>query len=95
VETIKGTAMKTVIGKAAAIMALAIASVPALANTVTITYLYDQAGRVTAAYYSNGVCITYDYDAAGNRLTKKIQNTTPTTQPKWGSETYGCFRWST
>ena len=87
--------MRTVLRHAATMAALAFTSVPAIADTVTITYLYDPAGRITAAYYSNGVCITYAYDAAGNRTEKRVQAITPTAQPKWGSETYGCFRWST
>lgn len=87
--------MRTVLRHATTMLALAFASAPAIADTVTITYLYDPAGRVTAAYYSNGVCITYAYDATGNRTEKKVQTTTPGTPPKWGSETYGCFRWST
>ncbi|MGQ0532183.1 MAG: RHS repeat domain-containing protein, partial [Caulobacteraceae bacterium] len=33
----------------------------------TVTYTYDELGRVKTATYSNGQTITYTYDAAGNR----------------------------
>lgn len=38
-----------------------------LAFAGSVTYEYDNLGRVTKATYSNGVVITYTYDAAGNR----------------------------
>jgi len=75
-------------------LALALATTPAIADTVTITYLYDPAGRVTTAIYSSGICISYAYDATGNRIEKKVETTVPSAQPKWGSSTYGCFKWS-
>lgn len=33
----------------------------------TVTYTYDDLGRVKTVTYSNGATITYDYDPAGNR----------------------------
>ncbi len=33
----------------------------------TVTYTYDELGRLRTASYSNGQVITYTYDAAGNR----------------------------
>lgn len=35
----------------------------------TVTYTYDELGRVKTVVYSNGATITYEYDAAGNRTT--------------------------
>ncbi|WP_217999680.1 RHS repeat domain-containing protein [Thauera butanivorans] len=43
-------------------------SMPVLAGSVS--YTYDQLGRVKTATYSNGVVITYTYDAAGNRVSQ-------------------------
>ncbi len=45
---------------AAAILAAA----PAAAD---VQYVYDSAGRLWKAIYSNGITIEYRYDAAGNR----------------------------
>jgi YD repeat-containing protein len=33
----------------------------------SVTYTYDNLGRMKTATYSNGVFITYNYDALGNR----------------------------
>ncbi|ENW93029.1 hypothetical protein F904_02972 [Acinetobacter dispersus] len=35
----------------------------------SVSYTYDNLGRVTKVTYSNGKSITYSYDAAGNRIT--------------------------
>lgn len=43
-------------------------SMPVLAGSVS--YTYDQLGRVKTVTYSNGVVITYTYDAAGNRVSQ-------------------------
>jgi YD repeat-containing protein len=43
---------------------------PAIAGTVS--YQYDQLGRLTRAEYSDGSVIEYTYDAVGNRLSMKV-----------------------
>jgi YD repeat-containing protein len=45
----------------------ALAASPAFGETVT--YTYDELGRVKTVTYNNGQVITYNYDAAGNRTT--------------------------
>jgi YD repeat-containing protein len=39
----------------------------------TITYIYDDAGRLIRAAYSDGTVISYAYDAAGNLLTRIVE----------------------
>lgn len=39
----------------------------------TVTYTYDEAGRLTKADYGRGKSITYTYDEAGNLLEQKTQ----------------------
>lgn len=39
----------------------------------TITYSYDDAGRLSTAGYDNGVLQRYSYDAAGNLLTQPVE----------------------
>ncbi|MBB3650102.1 uncharacterized protein RhaS with RHS repeats [Rhizobium sp. BK619] len=70
--------------------ALVIASA-AQADTATTKYSYDADGRLTTALYDNGLCIQYSYDANGNRTA--VQTSTPTTPPRWGSGSWGCFDW--
>ncbi len=43
---------------------------PAVAGSVT--YVYDDAGRLTKAKYDNGKVIEYTYDKAGNLLEQKV-----------------------
>ena len=38
----------------------------------TVSYQYDQLGRLTRADYSDGSVIEYTYDAVGNRLSMKV-----------------------
>lgn len=38
----------------------------------TVTYIYDDAGRLTKAKYDNGKTIEYTYDKAGNLLDQKV-----------------------
>jgi len=37
-----------------------------------VTYIYDDAGRLTKAKYDNGKTIEYTYDKAGNLLEQKV-----------------------
>ncbi|MBI3990370.1 MAG: RHS repeat protein [candidate division NC10 bacterium] len=39
-----------------------------LLDAGTVTYTYDEAGRLIRADYGDGRAITYTYDAAGNLL---------------------------
>jgi len=48
------------------------------AQTRTIIYTYDDAGRLVGADYGGGYVITYTYDAAGNLLSRVIIVPTPT-----------------
>lgn len=41
----------------------------------TISYTYDDAGRLIKAAYGNGKAIEYHYDNAGNLLSKKVTQT--------------------
>lgn len=83
----QGAKLWTVIAAAS----MVIASV-AQADTATTQYSYDANGRLTSALYDNGLCIQYSYDANGNRTA--VQTSTPTTPPRWGSGSWGCFVWS-
>lgn len=38
------------------------------ATTGTVTYTYDEAGRLVGVDYGNGATIAYTYDAGGNLL---------------------------
>ncbi|ATQ44039.1 RHS repeat domain-containing protein [Caulobacter mirabilis] len=51
---------------------------PAHAN---VQYVYDSAGRLWKAIYSNGIVIEYRYDAAGNRTQIITYPGTPTPPP--------------
>ena len=48
---------------------------PGLAGT--ITYTYDDAGRLIRVDYGGGVSIIYTYDPAGNLLERQVQGGTP------------------
>ena len=39
----------------------------------TVTYTYDDAGRLIKAAYGDGTTISYAYDAAGNLLTRIVE----------------------
>jgi uncharacterized protein RhaS with RHS repeats len=52
------------------------------AQTRTITYTYDAAGRLVGADYGESQGITYTYDAAGNLLQREVYRAeTPTPTP--------------
>lgn len=53
-----------------ATVAVAAASVSVIgvsAHAGTVSYTYDELGRLKTVTYSTGVTITYSYDANGNR----------------------------
>jgi len=61
----------------------------------TVTYSYDEQGRVTAASYSDGTTIVYAYDPSGNRTSTVVNSggcTTlwSSTAPTWGAPTLWC-----
>jgi YD repeat-containing protein len=70
------------VGLAACVMA---AAAPAAAD---VQYIYDSAGRLSRAIYSNGITIEYRYDAAGNRtqiVTTNVPNSSPVAVNDTGS----------
>jgi YD repeat-containing protein len=42
----------------------------------TVTYAYDDAGRLVVADYGEGKGVTYTYDAAGNLLRREATGVT-------------------
>jgi uncharacterized protein (TIGR03437 family) len=44
----------------------------------TVTYKYDDSGRLTSATYGNGAVVTYTYDKAGNLLSRSVPGAAPT-----------------
>ncbi len=40
---------------------------------VTISYAYDEVGRLVGAEYNDGTSISYEYDSNGNMLSRKVQ----------------------
>ncbi|MCK4244623.1 MAG: RHS repeat protein, partial [Candidatus Omnitrophica bacterium] len=59
---------------------------PAIAGTVT--YDYDNAGRLVKADYGEGTAIEYSYDNAGNLLERKITGEGPVPFFDTGPGTY-------
>jgi len=53
------------------LLAPAIIASPLAGGAVTITYTYDNAGRLTRADYGDSASITYTYDANGNLLLRE------------------------
>lgn len=64
------------------------------AATASVTYTYDQLGRVTTALYDNGTCTAYTYDANGNRTAQSFVTSGTPASPVWGSGVWGCFPWT-
>ena len=75
------------------ILASLILCVGITAYADTVSYTYDDAGRLISATYSNGAAIQYSYDAAGNITAvtvtpapnaqqKKKNNPAPAAKPK-------------
>ena len=75
------------------IVMLAVASPIFLAGPAsagTISYSYDQLGRLTSAAYPNGALIRYNYDKNGNRTTYVVTGSTnpvPSGTPPVGQAT--------
>ena len=70
--------------------------VPLLANgsTASVTYTYDQLGRINTALYDSGICIAYAYDSSGNRTVQTITTSGSPVLSVWGFGVWGCFPWS-
>lgn len=63
---------------------VSLALVPGLVNSETVTYDYDEIGRLKKATYGDGRSTTYTIDPAGNRLnvtTTPAPDTTPPSAP--------------
>ena len=60
--------MQKLVKMGAAIFLILCLGWPLSAAAGTVTYSYDQAGRLTGVNYANGKIICYTYDAMGNIL---------------------------
>jgi YD repeat-containing protein len=60
----------------------------------SVSYYYDNIGRISAVRYENNVCVRYIYDASGNRLSQIITLPSDPNTPVWGTGSWGCFSWS-
>ena len=78
----------------ATLLLISLGAVSADATTASVTYSYDQLGRVTTAIYDNGTCVAYSYDANGNRTAQTITASGTPVSPVWGSGVWGCFPWT-
>jgi len=63
----------------------------AIAANGSVTYTYDELGRVITASYDTGVIVIYTYDSNGNRLSQIINVNTST--GTWGSFNWGAANW--
>lgn len=57
----------------------------------SVTYTYDNLGRLATAAYDSGVTITYAYDINGNRMVQAI--TTNGSAGVWGTLVWGSGTW--
>jgi hypothetical protein len=61
----------------------------------SVSYGYDQVGRVTSAAYDNGLCVVYTYDANGNRTAQSYSMSSGAASQNWGSGVWGCYlKWT-
>ncbi|TCU67439.1 RHS repeat protein [Bradyrhizobium sp. R2.2-H] len=61
----------------------------------SVSYGYDQVGRVTSAAYNNGLCIVYTYDANGNRTAQSYSMSSGPASQNWGAGVWGCYlKWT-
>jgi YD repeat-containing protein len=59
--------------KLRAVLSLLILCVCGATSASTVTYIYDDAGRLINADYGNERSISYTYDANGNLLSRKVK----------------------
>lgn len=69
------------------------AALPGAAGA-SVTYGYDQLGRVNTALYDNGVCVVYAYDKNGNRTAQTNTSGGAPGTATWGTGSWGCFSWT-
>lgn len=65
---------------------LAILTITGSVWAATISYSYDQAGRLIKAAYSTGLVIEYSYDPAGNLLQRTVTVNTAQAETGHGSQ---------
>ena len=63
-------------------------------SDASVSFTYDQLGRVTTALYDNGACIAYSYDASSNRTSQTNTVSAAPESPIWGAGVWGCFVWT-
>lgn len=64
------------------------------ASTISVIYTYDIMGRVATALYSNNICVVYIYDGNGNRTSQIFNTSSGPGTATWGSDAWGCFKWT-
>ncbi len=62
------TVSRQVLAIAAALLVLGLSGTA----RASVSYTYDNQGRVVVATYSNGTSITYTYDLAGNITSRQV-----------------------
>lgn len=60
----------------------------ATATGQTVTYEYDELGRVRSAVYADGTVLEYEYDAAGNRIFYNVTDVNATGTVQFSAPTY-------
>lgn len=60
----------------------------ATATGQTVTYEYDELGRVRSAVYADGTVLEYEYDAAGNRILYNVTDVNATGTVQVSAPTY-------
>ncbi|MEN3289375.1 MAG: hypothetical protein V7634_3675 [Bradyrhizobium sp.] len=58
----------------------------------SVTFGYDQTGRVSSAAYDNGLCVVYAYDQAGNRTAQSFATSSASAWPGPDRLDAPCFR---
>lgn len=75
----KRTSRRFLLTQLAGVSLLPLVAANREAHAETVTYTYDELGRLKTASYGNGQTITYTYDPAGNRIT--LVQTAPSPAP--------------
>jgi YD repeat-containing protein len=73
----KSTSVSTIVLVAFAVMLFTFTASLCIVSAGTVTYIYDDAGRLIKADYGNGAAIGYEYDDAGNLLERGITGEEP------------------
>jgi YD repeat-containing protein len=64
------------------------------AASASVSYTYDDVGRIATAAYDDGTCVAYAYDPSGNRTAQTNSTSSGSETPTWGAGAWGCFGWS-